>query len=139
MRWGLNPMGEIAELMINGALCEECGDFIENAPGHPRLCEDCADCEGGEAFSSSKWTRIEDAKRDFKEAATLAAQHGMTLTRHNAHSPQRRCPVQPADLGMGAANLPRQPAAVQPEEEARPEAGLRWSVLEPRGCPLGGH
>lgn len=77
-------MGEIAEAMLNGTLCEECGDFIDAGSGCPRLCDDCADeGEGGEAVSSSKWSRIEDAKRDYKEAAILAAQHGMTLTRHN--------------------------------------------------------
>ncbi len=72
-------MGEIAELMISGTLCEGCGDFIDAGNGYPRLCDDC---EGG-AVSSSKWSRIEDAKRGFNEAATLAAQHGMTLTRHD--------------------------------------------------------
>lgn len=72
-------MGEIAEAMINGTLCEGCGKFIGVGSGYPRRCDGCI----GEAVSSSKWSRIEDAKRDFKEAATLAAQHGMTLTRHN--------------------------------------------------------
>lgn len=74
-------MGEIAEATLNGTLCEECGDFIDAGSGYPRHCDDCIG--GGEAVSSSKWSRIEDAKRDFKEAAILAAQHGMTLTRHN--------------------------------------------------------
>jgi len=35
-------MGEIAEMILEGLLCENCGMFIdEDAPGHPRVCEDC--------------------------------------------------------------------------------------------------
>ena len=32
-------MGEIAEAMLNGTLCEECGDFIDAGSGYPRLRE----------------------------------------------------------------------------------------------------
>jgi len=36
-------MGEIAEMMLDGTLCEWCGVYIEgDAPGYPRLCRDCA-------------------------------------------------------------------------------------------------
>ncbi|MDR3100789.1 MAG: hypothetical protein LBV73_27465 [Paraburkholderia sp.] len=36
-------MGEYAELMLEGVLCEGCGMFIDDdAPGHPRHCDDCA-------------------------------------------------------------------------------------------------
>lgn len=35
-------MGNIAELILSGVLCETCGSFIDgNAPMHPRPCEDC--------------------------------------------------------------------------------------------------
>lgn len=35
-------MGEIAEMIIEGILCEECGVFIdEDYAGFPRKCEDC--------------------------------------------------------------------------------------------------
>lgn len=45
-------MGEIADMMLDGTLCESCGalmddlipehgDVLEDAPGYPRLCEDC--------------------------------------------------------------------------------------------------
>jgi hypothetical protein len=35
-------MGEIAELMLNGFYCEQCGGLIDGEePGYPRLCEDC--------------------------------------------------------------------------------------------------
>lgn len=35
-------MGEIAELMLSGFYCEQCGCMIGgDEPGYPRLCEDC--------------------------------------------------------------------------------------------------
>lgn len=35
-------MGEMAEMMINGALCEHCGSFLDgDEPGYTRLCSDC--------------------------------------------------------------------------------------------------
>lgn len=34
-------MGEIADSMINGEFCEECGCYIGEATGYPRKCSDC--------------------------------------------------------------------------------------------------
>ena len=37
-------MGEIAEMMLDGTLCEECGGLVGDEPrevGYPRLCELC--------------------------------------------------------------------------------------------------
>ncbi|MCG1009254.1 hypothetical protein J4760_04200 [Salinicoccus sp. ID82-1] len=40
-------MGEIADMMLDGTLCEGCGvvfdDIVagEEEPGYPRTCEDC--------------------------------------------------------------------------------------------------
>ncbi len=36
-------MGEIAEMMLDGTLCQVCGGIIDgDTPGYPRYCEDCA-------------------------------------------------------------------------------------------------
>lgn len=36
-------MGEVAEMMLDGTLCQICGGVIDgDAPGFPRYCEDCA-------------------------------------------------------------------------------------------------
>lgn len=36
-------MGEIAEMMLDGTLCQVCGSVIDGGtPGYPRYCEDCA-------------------------------------------------------------------------------------------------
>lgn len=34
-------MGDIAEMMLDGTLCESCGSFIGEAVGFPRYCEEC--------------------------------------------------------------------------------------------------
>jgi hypothetical protein len=35
-------MGEVAEMILEGILCEGCGELIdENAAGHPRRCAGC--------------------------------------------------------------------------------------------------
>lgn len=40
-------MGEVAEMILNGILCEQCGCFIScEEVGYPRLCEDCEENMG---------------------------------------------------------------------------------------------
>jgi hypothetical protein len=35
-------MGEIADAMLNGEMCEWCGIYLEGEPpGYPQLCSDC--------------------------------------------------------------------------------------------------
>lgn len=35
-------MGEIAEMILEGILCEECGSLVDGEEvGYPRKCEDC--------------------------------------------------------------------------------------------------
>ncbi|MDN8081206.1 hypothetical protein QZN30_17725 [Burkholderia multivorans] len=40
-------MGEIAEAMIDGSACEECGEYIGEAVGFPRRCTECSEDDGG--------------------------------------------------------------------------------------------
>lgn len=39
-------MGDIAEMILDGILCEVCGTYIEDLEesGYPRKCEDCLLC-----------------------------------------------------------------------------------------------
>lgn len=42
-------MGEIADMMLDGTLCEGCGAFIGEGDGFPQYCSaECADMRGGE-------------------------------------------------------------------------------------------
>lgn len=49
-------MGEIADMMLEGILCEQCGEFIDDdmEAGFPRLCESCKIEEEDEARRKKK-------------------------------------------------------------------------------------
>ena len=36
-------MGEIADMMINGSMCQYCGECFDDEPGYPRSCPSCAE------------------------------------------------------------------------------------------------
>ena len=36
-------MGEIAEAILDGILCEQCGEYMGDAVGYPRTCRGCMD------------------------------------------------------------------------------------------------
>ena len=42
-------MGEIAEMMLDGTLCQGCGEFMGDACGYPRSCAGCAKEERAQA------------------------------------------------------------------------------------------
>jgi hypothetical protein len=53
-------MGEIADMMLEGVLCETCGVYLDGeAPGHPRYCEDHQEID---------YAAIREAKRVEKSA-----------------------------------------------------------------------
>lgn len=72
-------MGEIADDTLDGIFCQACGGFIGEAVGYPRCCTSCA--AGEYDKKAIKRERRESATGDFREASTLAAQNGLTLTR----------------------------------------------------------
>ena len=58
-------MGEIADMMLDGTLCEGCGDYIGDAEGFPRYCStECAEGRGMAAhFEPLKHRRRKPKKR----------------------------------------------------------------------------
>lgn len=65
-------MGEIAEMMLNGTLCEACGEYIQQseAQGYPRYCSKrCANSRGVEFFKEED-EDDEDQPLSFKELKT---------------------------------------------------------------------
>lgn len=53
-------MGEYAEMMLDGTLCEGCGSAIdyENGPGFPRYCSrQCAADRGGDQITMTRKER----------------------------------------------------------------------------------
>ena len=45
-------MGEIAEMMLDGTLCEQCGTFMGDGDGFPTVCHGCAPKFGFAATSA---------------------------------------------------------------------------------------
>jgi hypothetical protein len=45
-------MGEVAEMMLDGTLCEGCGEFLGAPVGYPRKCRDCGRADGAGSFYS---------------------------------------------------------------------------------------
>jgi hypothetical protein len=41
-------MGEIADMMLDGTLCQVCGAYIGDAEGYPRTCIGCREDEEDE-------------------------------------------------------------------------------------------
>jgi hypothetical protein len=52
-------MGEIADMMLDGTLCEACGSYIEgNGEGFPRYCSDqCARDRGADQLTMTRKER----------------------------------------------------------------------------------
>ncbi len=73
-------MGEIADMMIGGELCSDCGAPLEKAFGHPMLCDDCGSDHS--AYATAKEERRDLAAVGFAEAARLAHSAGLRLLRH---------------------------------------------------------
>lgn len=52
-------MGEQAELILNGDVCEGCGEEMGDGPGYPRRCSSCGGSDEGSDFEVYKHARAE--------------------------------------------------------------------------------
>lgn len=53
-------MGEIADMMLDGTLCEGCGELLDGEePGHPRKCAFCV----SEEKAGNDRNRVKNAKK----------------------------------------------------------------------------
>ena len=48
-------MGEMAAMMIDGTMCQECGTYISEGDGYPRYCESCASDDSNNGISRSEF------------------------------------------------------------------------------------
>lgn len=80
-------MGDIANAMLDGTFCQQCGEYIDGtAPGYPRTCGGCGGQWGfhvtpGEGKHNKRRKRKarEAASKAFDEVAKLAESHDMKL------------------------------------------------------------
>jgi Zn finger protein HypA/HybF involved in hydrogenase expression len=53
-------MGEVAEMMLDGTLCEGCGVYMDDeAGGYPRKCSDCDKYDRGISSAPNRPARTE--------------------------------------------------------------------------------
>lgn len=52
-------MGEQADLILNGDVCEGCGEEMGDGPGYPRRCSSCGGSDEGSEFDVYKHARAE--------------------------------------------------------------------------------
>lgn len=64
-------MGEIADMMLDGTLCEGCGVYIGDGDGFPVRCPDCR------IDSDEKWTGLSPAKMNCPECGKRIKKAGL--------------------------------------------------------------
>ena len=50
-------MGEVADMMLDGTLCQTCGEYLGNPTGHPRSCRNCGGDNGTGSFDFRSTTK----------------------------------------------------------------------------------
>lgn len=83
-------MGEIAEMMLDGTLCESCGEFIGDGDGYPRKCGGCGG--GGEYGSSARSVRhqrwYEENMKELKKSGLVFAERPTAMLFREAGKPK---------------------------------------------------
>lgn len=70
-------MGEVADMMIDGEMCQYCGDFIGDAVGYPRSCDDCASEDDVKLEKTRKIIKTNLAKIKCPECGKKVAESGL--------------------------------------------------------------
>lgn len=87
-------MGEIADMMIDGTLCESCGVFLEGrSPGHPRRCRRCS---GAHDRREAKFSAPSNpAKVACKECGRHVKATGLADHMRDKHGPAQQHGAEP--------------------------------------------
>lgn len=89
-------MGEIAEMMLDGTMCECCGEFIGDGDGFPRYCSpQCAGDRGQTVEKKGskrprrkgKGSSINEWSETFEALKPIAEQFGLKLEQKNPGHP----------------------------------------------------
>lgn len=72
-------MGEYADMVLEGILCETCGEYLGEGDGFPQKCGGCAGVAGFEHGLSIKATK----KRRLNDSTERLKDLGHTFTSHN--------------------------------------------------------
>lgn len=76
-------MGEIADMMIDGSMCEGCGEYLGEGDGYSRRCSACG---GGRRRSSQeKDADVAIAAEQYTDASRILKEAGAALLRHSEY------------------------------------------------------
>lgn len=69
-------MGDIADMMLDGTMCQGCGEFLcdgEDGPGYPGYCSSCQPRQSKpkKQHKSGKARKASDGQKDFPEVAAI--------------------------------------------------------------------
>jgi len=74
-------MGEIAEAMLDGTLCQSCGEYIGTGAGHPRSCGSCGSGSGG--ASDGRHSRWDKRQQNREQSTDILIKRGVTFEAKN--------------------------------------------------------
>lgn len=58
-------MGDIADMMIDGEMCEQCGEYLGGGSGFARLCRGCDTKAYGEGENARRKTTKKKRRKQF--------------------------------------------------------------------------
>ena len=84
-------MGEIAEMMLDGTLCECCGEYIGSDAGYPQYCSEGCAADRGLEFDNSQLTeadaKVRAQKINCPKCGKLVKRTGLAEHQRVKHSP----------------------------------------------------
>lgn len=69
-------MGDIADMMLEGSMCEQCGEYMGEGNGYPRLCGSCSRRPGNQKAA------FDEEPRKPKQPCTVCGRHVKGLADH---------------------------------------------------------
>lgn len=79
-------MGDVADMLIDGTLCEDCGAVIDDdSPGHPRCCNDCERERGIAAVDSAARTLAAETRVTCRQCGKRVKYAGLRDHQRDKH------------------------------------------------------
>lgn len=119
-------MGEIAEAMLDGTFCSECGVYIGEGDGFPRPCRDCTSLGPTERAD-----RRSEAGNEFDLAEQFAAANGLKLLQRSEQHYQLIGPDWLLDVYPGNLRLYRpRPGTRHPKRAPYLRVPIDWDLVD---------
>ena len=85
-------MGDIADMILEGCMCQGCGEFLGEGEGFPAYCPSCQSDENKAEKALKKAANIEKNARQKKtkcpDCGKKVKEIGLSMHRRDVHSPK---------------------------------------------------